>query len=69
MVETLIQVTDDGKGMSSGDCQLSIERHATSKIRTTEDLFEIKTMGFRGEALASIAAISPFGDQIKTRRT
>lgn len=56
--KTLIQVIDDGKGMSVTDARLSFERHATSKIKTAEDLFNIHTKGFRGEALASIAAIA-----------
>ena len=56
--KTLIQVVDDGKGMSPMDARMCFERHATSKIRTSEDLFTIKTMGFRGEAMASIAAIA-----------
>jgi len=56
--KTLIQIIDNGKGMSETDARMSLERHATSKIRTANDLFSIKTMGFRGEALASIAAIS-----------
>jgi len=56
--KTLIQVNDDGIGMSFMDARMSFERHATSKIRKTEDLFSIRTMGFRGEALASIAAVS-----------
>jgi DNA mismatch repair protein MutL len=64
--KTEIQIVDDGKGMSPTDTRLSIERHATSKIRETEDLFQIATMGFRGEALASIASISHL--EIKTRR-
>ncbi|MDY0215560.1 MAG: DNA mismatch repair endonuclease MutL [Bacteroidales bacterium] len=55
---TLMQVVDNGKGMSETDARLSFERHATSKLRTAEDLFNIQTLGFRGEALASIAAIS-----------
>ena len=54
----LIQVIDNGKGMSETDARMSFERHATSKIKNIEDLFHIKTMGFRGEALASIAAVS-----------
>ena len=56
--KTLIQVIDDGKGMSETDARMAFERHATSKINTAQDLFKIKTKGFRGEALASIAAIS-----------
>ena len=56
--KALIQVTDNGKGMSETDARMSFERHATSKIRNIEDLFHIKTMGFRGEALASIAAVA-----------
>lgn len=64
--KSLIQVVDDGKGMSLSDARMSFERHATSKIRSAEDLFKIKTMGFRGEALASIAAIAHV--EMKTRR-
>ena len=56
--KTLIQVVDDGKGMSVTDARLSFERHATSKIAKAEDLFKLQTKGFRGEALASIAAIA-----------
>ncbi len=56
--KTLVQVVDDGCGMSPTDARLSFERHATSKIRTAEDLFALHTKGFRGEALASIAAIA-----------
>lgn len=56
--KTLIQVIDDGKGMSATDARMSFERHATSKIQKAEDLFNLSTKGFRGEALASIAAIS-----------
>lgn len=56
--KTLIQVTDNGAGMSETDARMSIERHATSKIRKADDLFSIHTMGFRGEALASVAAIA-----------
>ena len=56
--KTLIQVIDNGKGMSPTDARLSFERHATSKIQSAEDLFNLSTKGFRGEALASIAAIA-----------
>ena len=56
--KTLIQVIDDGKGMSETDARLCFERHATSKIKSAEDLFALNTKGFRGEALASIAAIA-----------
>ncbi len=56
--KALIQVIDNGKGMSETDARMSFERHATSKIKNIEDLFRIKTMGFRGEALASIAAVA-----------
>lgn len=64
--KSLIQVIDNGKGMSETDARMSFERHATSKIRNIDDLFHIRTMGFRGEALASIAAVSQV--QLKTRR-
>jgi DNA mismatch repair protein MutL len=64
--KTLIQVIDDGSGMSETDARLSFERHATSKITTAQDLFAITTNGFRGEALASIAAVSMV--ELKTRR-
>lgn len=64
--KTLIHIQDNGSGMSPTDARMSLERHATSKLRTADDLFDIKTMGFRGEALASIAAISHM--EIKTRR-
>ena len=56
--KTLIQVIDDGNGMSATDARLAFERHATSKIRKASDLFALRTMGFRGEALASIAAVA-----------
>lgn len=62
---TSIQVIDDGKGMSDTDARLSFERHATSKIRKADDLFALHTMGFRGEALASIAAVAHV--ELKTR--
>jgi DNA mismatch repair protein MutL len=62
----LIQVIDNGKGMSELDARMAFERHATSKIRNIDDLFKIKTMGFRGEALASIAAVAQV--ELKTRR-
>ena len=64
--KTLIQVTDDGCGMSETDARLSFERHATSKISSAKDLFAINTKGFRGEALASIAAVSMV--ELKTRK-
>jgi len=64
--KTLIQVIDDGSGMSETDARLSFERHATSKIKTAQDLFAITTKGFRGEALASIAAVAMV--ELKTRR-
>ena len=56
--KTLIQVIDNGKGMSNTDAKLAFERHATSKINSADDLFKLKTKGFRGEAMASIAAIA-----------
>ena len=63
---TAMQVIDDGKGMSETDARLSFERHATSKIREAGDLFALRTMGFRGEALASIAAVAQI--QLTTRQ-
>jgi DNA mismatch repair protein MutL len=63
----LIQVIDDGCGMSETDARLSFERHATSKIRHAKDLFAIRTMGFRGEALASIAAVAQV--ELRTRQS
>lgn len=63
----LIQVIDDGKGMNEVDARMCFERHATSKIQDSEDLFRIRTMGFRGEAMASIAAVAQV--ELKTRQT
>ena len=63
---TLIQVTDNGKGMSPSDARMSFERHATSKIKEANDLFSIRTMGFRGEALASIASVAEV--ELRTRQ-
>lgn len=63
---TSIQVIDNGKGMSETDARLAFERHATSKIRKADDLFSLHTMGFRGEALASIAAVAQV--ELKTRQ-
>ncbi|MEH6657158.1 DNA mismatch repair endonuclease MutL [Leeuwenhoekiella marinoflava] len=71
---TLVQVIDDGKGMSTTDARLSFERHATSKINSADDLFALNTKGFRGEALASIAAVAhvelktkPEGEEVGTQ--
>ncbi|MBI3138140.1 MAG: DNA mismatch repair endonuclease MutL [Sphingobacteriales bacterium] len=64
--KALLQVIDNGNGMSETDARMCFERHATSKIRNIEDLFHIRTMGFRGEALASIAAVSQV--ELKTKR-
>lgn len=64
--KSLIQIIDEGCGMSETDARMCFERHATSKIRSADDLFSIRTMGFRGEALASIAAIAQV--ELKTRR-
>ena len=63
---TLVQVIDDGLGMSPADARMSFEKHATSKIKNIDDLFGIITKGFRGEALASIAAIAQV--ELKTRQ-
>lgn len=63
--KTLIQVVDNGSGMSESDARMAFERHATSKILNAEDLFAIKSMGFRGEAMASVAAVSQV--EMKTR--
>ena len=63
---SLIQVVDNGKGMSETDARMAFERHATSKIKSADDLFSIRTMGFRGEALASIAAVAQV--ELRTRR-
>lgn len=63
--KSLIQIIDDGIGMSETDARMAFERHATSKIRTAQDLFKITSMGFRGEALASVAAIAQV--ELKTR--
>ncbi len=63
---TLIQVIDNGKGMSPTDARMSFERHATSKIREANDLFSVRTMGFRGEALASIASVADV--ELRTRQ-
>ncbi len=65
--KALIQVIDNGKGMSMSDAQNAFARHATSKISTIEDLFQIRTMGFRGEALASIAAVAQVS--LKTKKS
>ncbi|MFM1795078.1 MAG: hypothetical protein RL642_1463, partial [Bacteroidota bacterium] len=64
--KSLIQVVDNGKGMDPVDARNCFERHATSKISAIEDLFTIKTMGFRGEALASIAAVAQVSMKTKT---
>lgn len=64
--KSLVQVIDNGSGMSETDARMSFERHATSKIKTIDDLFHIRTMGFRGEALASIAAVAQV--ELKTKK-
>ena len=64
--KALVQVIDNGRGMSETDARMCFERHATSKISTIEDLFRIRTMGFRGEALASIAAVAQV--ELKTKK-
>ena len=64
--KALIQVVDNGLGMTETDARMCLERHATSKIRKSEDLFSIKTMGFRGEAMASIAAVAQVEIRTKT---
>ena len=64
--KALVQVIDNGNGMSETDARMCFERHATSKIQTIEDLFHIRTMGFRGEALASIAAVAQV--ELKTKK-
>ncbi len=64
--KNLVQVVDNGIGMSGTDARMSFERHATSKIKTSDDLFKIKTLGFRGEALASIAAVAQV--EMRTKR-
>src|SRR5918993_3284637 len=64
--KSLVQVIDNGKGMSETDARMSFERHATSKIKNIDDLFHIRTMGFRGEALASIAAVAQV--ELRTKR-
>ena len=66
---TNIQVIDNGKGMSETDARMSFERHATSKIRKADDLFNLHTMGFRGEALASIAAVAQVELRTRTAAT
>jgi DNA mismatch repair protein MutL len=62
----LVKVVDNGAGMSETDARMAFERHATSKIRNTEDIFHIATKGFRGEALASIAAVAQV--ELKTKK-
>ena len=62
----LIQIIDDGSGMSAEDARLAFDRHATSKISSIEDVYQLHTFGFRGEALASIAAVAEV--ELRTRR-
>src|SRR5574344_1653535 len=64
--KTTIQVVDNGKGMSETDARMAFERHATSKIKDAADLFKLQTMGFRGEALASIVAVAQVELKTKT---
>ena len=66
--KTLIQVIDNGKGMTDNDARMCFERHATSKIKKASDLFKIKSMGFRGEAIASIAAVAQVELRTKTKK-
>ena len=65
--KTMIQVVDNGSGMTETDARLCFERHATSKIKSSDDLFQIQSFGFRGEAMASIAAIAHV--ELKTKRS
>lgn len=65
----LIRITDDGSGMDRDDALLSLERHATSKLRTSSDLNQIQTLGFRGEAIPSIASVSRFRLITRERRS
>ena len=65
--KSLVQVIDDGSGMSATDARMAFERHATSKIRDAQDLFHLRTMGFRGEALPSICAVAQV--RMATRRS
>ena len=64
---SLIRITDNGKGIAADDVEIAFERHATSKIRSAKDLIKVSTMGFRGEALASIAAIAKVELVTKTK--
>ncbi len=65
--ESLVQVIDNGSGMTKEDAEICFKKHATSKIKLTEDLFAISSKGFRGEALSSIAAVSQV--ELKTKKT